>query len=290
MERPTRLRAKNHGFWNSFDDLELLKKKFASGHSRRFKFDKHEYYNEGIKPEKKKAKHAQQNSKSNSESISSVTLLENDGYRPKFLNGASVAFDIEQQLHKIEMQKWSNQFGVQFTRPPRGNDETMITYPQNGHHRDSTGILNSEVEAKQIQRYMNQSCQRADERPRQAYQGGSSETTSRFAVDGDMQNQVEVSLPNYKKACRSLYRHAEKNIIATENLYAVPLLLRLTFRGRHAPAGSRYENESGSFIAIARGKSAYFDVRERFRSRKVLEKLYQSEIWKQLHQWETCRF
>lgn len=102
-----------------------------------------------------------------------------------------------------------------------GNNETMISNPLIGHHNNCNGVNNAEVEAKQLQREMNKECSRGVKRPKKAYNKFSAEITERYD-DDDLQDAVENQFPDYKKARRSLFRHAEKGIIAVDNPREIP--------------------------------------------------------------------
>lgn len=151
----------------------------------------------------------------------------------------------------------------------------MLTNPLINHHGQCVSIPDGEIEAKELQRNMNLECKRGLKRPRQVYNETSALITEKFQDDDDLQDSVELSFPDYKRARRALFRFAEQGIIPIDNPRHIPDPLRLTLRGRNAAPASRYSAERWLLYEAPDHQPLMLI----FASDLDLQTLHQSHLW-----------
>ncbi len=98
--------------------------------------------------------------------------------------------------------------------------------------------------ADELTREARNDARRTGKRPRLAYNDSVAQIPAKLANrDPAVRDDVENNLKRFEKVARGLQKGRRFNVPAIPDVHQIPEILKLTFRGREAHQGDRYENE-----------------------------------------------
>ena len=103
-------------------------------------------------------------------------------------------------------------------------------HPEDDHHPDCHPVVESVVEAQELDRQMRSSVRESDKRPRDAYTDAVTSISKRFQ-SSRVQADVIGSFPSFGEVRRQLNRHRIARNIPVSDVLNIPEQLRVTLRG-----------------------------------------------------------